>query len=91
MNDRRREARERKREETLVVRRRERDRKGQGGSEQWGWGDVEKSDRQARLVCQSEVEEGYTGEEKEEEEGVNEGEFECVRQTWTEAIVGSWS
>lgn len=28
------------------------------------------------------------GEEgKEEEEGVNEGEFECVRQTWTEATV----
>lgn len=69
----------------------ERDRKARGGSEQRGWGDKEKSDRQTRLACQREVEEGYTDEGKEEEEGVNEGEFECVRQTWTEAIVGSWS
>ena len=29
--------------------------------------------------------------EREEEGSGNEGEFECVRQTWTEAIVGSWS
>lgn len=39
-----------------------------------------------------EVEEGNAGKKgKEEEEGVNEGEFECARQTWTEATVGSWS
>lgn len=38
-----------------------------------------------------EVERRDAGEGKEEEEGVNEGEFECARQTWTEAIVSSWS
>lgn len=38
-----------------------------------------------------ETDRGDTGEGKEEEEGVNEGEFECARQTWTEAIDSSWS
>lgn len=36
-------------------------------------------------------EEGTPAKKEEEEEGVDEGEFECVRQTWTEAIVSSWS
>ena len=38
-----------------------------------------------------EVEEGTPAKGRRRKRGVNEGEFECVRQTWTEAIVGSWS
>lgn len=48
------------------------------------------SDRQTRLACWRSGRRDV-GKGKEEEEGVNEGEFECVRQTWTEAIVSSWS
>lgn len=87
-----REERERRREETQAVRRRETERPE--GDQSSGAAETRRreaeSDRQTRLACWRSGRRD-TGEGKVEEEGVNEGEFECVRQTWTEAIVGSWS
>lgn len=70
----------------------ERDRKARGGIRAAGPGRRKKreakSDRQTRLACWRS---GRRDTGKEEEEGVDEGEFECVRKTWTEATVSSWS
>lgn len=82
MNDRRRAKRrgrkEAKRGERL---------KGLEGIRAAGLGRRGDCDRQKRLVRRRKVEEGTLGRRK---EGY-EGEFECVRQTWIEAIAGSWS
>lgn len=82
-----------RREETQAVRRRETERPE--GDQSSRAGETEEKARQRvtgrRGLRAGEVEEGTPAKGRRRKRGVNEGEFECVRQTWTEATVSSWS